>query len=85
MVVYVGNIEYAITDNYALQLHCTRAGGWILYKFWEGKWEVLGEEYGEDEMCIAVAGRVILGKIPKNPVKPPRFGWGGKVENGQLA
>lgn len=84
VVVYCGNTRYRITDNYALQLHCTRAAGWQLWKIWEGREEKLGGEYDGEPFCIEVAGMVILGKKPEHFEPPRPFGWDGVVNNPPL-
>jgi hypothetical protein len=79
VTVYVGNVAYKISDNYALQLHCTRAGGWQLWKVWDGKDSLIGGEFDGDPFCIEVAGTVIVGEKPAYVERPQQFGWDGTV------
>lgn len=79
VVVYVGNTRYRVADNYALQLHCTRAAGWRLYKVWNDREELLGGEYDGEPFCVEVGAMIICGKKPEQITEPGPFGWDGWV------
>lgn len=80
VIVYVGNVEYKPSDNYALHLTCTKAAGWSLFHIWDGKERLIGEEFGEEPFCIEVAGMVIVGKKPEQIEQPKDIGgWSGFV------
>jgi len=91
VTVYVGNIAYKPSRNYALELRCTKVAGWELYHHvgTGKKSTLLGEEFGEEPFCIEVAGAAICGKRPKNPTPDALFGgWDGLVErkaSGEIA
>jgi hypothetical protein len=80
VIVYVGNVEYKPSSNYALHLTCTKAGGWNLYHIWDGKERCIGGEFEGEPFCIEVAGMVIVGKKPENIEQPKNIGgWSGFV------
>ena len=80
--VYVGNKMYKPSWNYALQLMCTKAGGWNLFYVWMGKEKILGGEYEGEPFCIEVSDMVIVGKKPEVIEEPePIGGWTGEVNN----
>jgi hypothetical protein len=81
VTVYVGNVMYKPSENYALQLLCTKAGGWNLYHAWGGKEHLIGGEYDAEPFCIEVAGMIICGKKPKHIEQPKSIGgWSGLVQ-----
>lgn len=81
VTVYVGNVAYKPSENYALELTCTKASGWVLWYRWNGESHRVGEEFGYTPFCIEVAGFVICGKKPDKVEAPSPFGWDGTVVN----
>lgn len=78
--VFVDGVRYVPADNYALELSCTKSAGWRLYSRWMGKERLIGGEYDGNEMCIVVAGEVVLGKRPIPFVECGEIGgWNGQV------
>ena len=61
VVIFVNGKCHRIKDNYAYELTCTRVGGWQLWRTWEGKSELVGGEYDNEDFRIKVSGRVICG------------------------
>jgi len=85
VVVYCGNVEYRIADNYAYKLTCTKTGGWRFWFIWDKVEKLLGGEYDGKPFCITVKGRVICEKKPNwKDIKKPSGaeGWNGVVANG---
>lgn len=80
VTVYVGNVRYRITDNYALQVTCSRAAGWRLWKMWDGEETLIGGEFDGEPFCLEVAGMVICGRRPSGAEPPKPFGWDGRVD-----
>jgi hypothetical protein len=79
VIVYVDGYAYRPSQNYALDLTCCKSAGWQLWRKWGGKEELIGEEFGVKDMCIAVDGLVILGQMPARIKTPDQFGWTGGV------
>ncbi len=80
--VYIGSKMYKPSDNYALQLICTKASGWRLYFIWQEQEKLLGGEYDGEPFCIEVGDFVICGKKPAVIEQPePIGGWTGEVNN----
>lgn len=82
VIVYVDGVPYKPSENYALQLHCTKTAGWQLYFIWGKVERLIGGEFDGKPFCIEVSGMIICGKKPKK-VKPPEpiGGWSGVVIN----
>jgi len=80
VVVYADGVEYRPSENYALELVCTKAGGWQLWYIWEGKERQIGGEFFGKPFCITVRDMVIVGTKPEHPKPPEPFGWSGFVE-----
>jgi hypothetical protein len=88
VVVYVGNVAYKPSDNFALELTCTKVGGWQLWQdvnpaghhAVEARYKLLGGEFDVEPFCIEVAGVVIAGEKPTASDRPVPFGWDGRVE-----
>ena len=80
VVVYVGNVRYCPSQNFALILDCTKVGGWQLWYKWSGVERLIGSEFGAEPVCIEVAGTIILGEKPDHVEDPTPFGWSGIVE-----
>jgi hypothetical protein len=79
VVVYIDDVKYVPSQNFALELICCKSGGWRLWKIGGGKIELIGGEFDGTRMCITVSGKVILGKLPEIPRLPDEFGWNGTV------
>ena len=78
--VYIGNVVYIISDNYALHLSCSKAAGWRLWQIWNNKEQLLGGEFDGEPFCIEVSNIVICGVKPEVIEQPRPFGWDGKVQ-----
>lgn len=59
--VFIDGFEYAIRDNYAYELACTRCAGWRLWWKWNNEYKLLGGEYDSEQFRIEVAGKIICG------------------------
>lgn len=64
VVVFVNDKKYEIFNNYGIELTCTRVCGWSLWNVMDGKYTLIGEEYGNDDFRIEIGGNVICGKKP---------------------
>lgn len=60
VVVYVNGVEYRLTNDYSLQLICTKAAGWRLFRVWGEHSELIGGEYDGEPFRIEVRGCVIV-------------------------
>ena len=86
-------LELWPSRNYALQLRCTKCGGWDLWYIFEGKEQSICGEYGHGPMRIEVDGMVILDTYARHydesdlqdiaelrqPISLPGAGWDGTV------
>jgi len=80
VVVFVDGVRYKPSKNYAIQLHCTKAGGWQLWHIWDGVEKKIGGEFDSESFCIEIGEtHAICGKRPKNVTEPEPFGWDGMV------
>ena len=79
--VYVDGVRYRPGGDYALELTCTKAGGWQLWWDWLDRKEMIGGEFEGGGFCVAVKGHAICGRIPERPVDA-QVGWSGEVRNG---
>lgn len=86
VVVLVDDKQYWISDNYAYELTCHRATGWVLWHKWDGECRQIGGEYGGNKVFAIMAGKnVVCGKafIPEKPKIETLFhetkkdGWTG--------
>jgi len=48
VVVFVDGVRYKPSKNYAIQLHCTKAGGWQLWHIWDGVEKKIGGEFDSE-------------------------------------
>jgi hypothetical protein len=79
VVVYIDDVKYVPSQNFALELTCCKSGGWRLWKICGGKSKLIGGEFDGTRMCITVSDKVILGILPEIPIMPDGFGWNGTV------
>lgn len=80
VTVYVGNIAYQPSKDYSLQLQCTKAGGWSLWRVWGDVNDLIGGEYDLGPFCIKVGDMVICGQLPDDPQPADDVIWDGLVE-----
>lgn len=66
VVVFAGDQRLRLFDSsFGLQLHCTRSAGWQLWNVWDGKEELLAEEYSSTKpIRIEVRGVVVCETKP---------------------
>lgn len=81
VTVYVDGVAYKPSDNYGLELTCTKTAGWQLWKTNRigDRPELVGGEYHGTPFCIAVGKVAIVGELPTESFTPKPFGWTGEV------
>lgn len=63
VIVVVDGVRYSIFGNYFIQLTCSKAAGWSLWRVQDGtNFIPIGNEFDSDEFRIEVAGKVMCGK-----------------------